>query len=579
MIQRGAPQDPNLDPQINQVIVNIVSANACIGKAQGLLSSALAALKSFKSSCSGLRKRHLLAGSALLVLSACESTPEPGGVFAPVDGFAGLIAGDEPRAVIVGRDVLGNGGTVADAAVAMYFTMAVTMPSRAGIGGGGVCVYFDAPNMSGEVFEFLPRQSASGGMVPGNVRGMAALHARYGTLRWAQMVSPAETYARFGHAVSRAFARDLAVAGQALQRVPDLRRRFEVSDGNLAREGNTIAQTELSAVLAGVRQRGAAYFYGGDFAGRLAEASTRAGLPLSVEDIRNSLPSIRPAATFPVNSDVAYFSTPPAAGGIVTAQIWQMLTAAEDYSEASAEQRPHLFAEASMRAFSQRTAWIEPDGGSSEDLEVLLSEAKAEAAMANFDSARHTPAGQLSPVPGTAPGDPGAAGFVIGDKYGNGVSCSFTMNGLFGSGRVAQGTGVLLPAPRRALFDGGDTLSTVIVANTNTGVLRFLGSSSGGAASSTSLVRLMLDSLTTDKGLSASMSEPRIHHGGEPDVTFYEEGSGAVADLEAKGHTTQSVPQIGQANAIYCPKGIVESPSACEVEADPRGHGLSSLVQ
>ena len=514
-----------------------------------------------------------------MALAACEANPQPEGVFAPVDGFAGLIAGDEPRAVIVGRDVIGNGGTVADAAVAMYFTMAVTMPSRAGIGGGGVCVYFDAPSMSGEVFEFLPRASASGGAVPGNVRGLAAVHARYGTLRWEQMLSPAEGYARFGHAVSRAFARDLAVASNAMRRVPDLRRRFEVSGGELASEGQTIVQPELSAVLAGVRQQGAAYFYGGAFARRLAEASTRVGLPLTVEDIRRALPSIRPAATLPVNSDVAYFSTPPAAGGVVAAQIWQMLTEAEDYGSASPDERAHLFAEASMRAFSQRTAWIAPDGTASEDLETLVGEARAQAAMADFNASRHTPAAQLSPVPGQAPGDPGAAGFVIGDAYGNGISCNFTMNGLFGAGRIAPGTGVLLPAPRRSPADGGDSLSTVIVANTNTGVLRFLGSASGGAVASTSLARLMLDSLSTDQGLAAAMSNPRMHHGGAPDVVFHEEGSPAIEALKAKGHATQVVPQIGQANAIYCPKGIVEAPGICEVITDQRGHGLSSLVQ
>ncbi|WP_282605629.1 gamma-glutamyltransferase [Pelagibius sp. Alg239-R121] len=515
----------------------------------------------------------------MLLLAACETHPQPDGVFAPVDGFAGLISGDEPRAVIVGRDVIGNGGTVADAAVAMYFTMAVTMPSRAGIGGGGVCVYFDAATMSGEVFEFLPRPGTAGGAVPGNVRGMAALHARYGTLRWAQMLSPAEGYARFGHAVSRAFARDLAVASNALQRVPDLRRRFEVSGGALAREGNTVVQAELSAVLAGVRQQGAAYFYGGAFARRLAESSTQAGLPLNVEDIRNSLPNIRSAVTLPIGSDVGYFSTPPAAGGVVSAQIWQMLTESQDYGEASPEQREHLFIEASMRAFSQRTGWIAPDGASTEDPEALVSEARAETAMANFNSSRHTPAEQLTPKPGPAPGDPGAAGFVIGDAYGNGISCNFTMNGLFGSGRIAPGTGVLLPAPRRSPADGGDSLSTVIVANTNTGVLRFLGSASGGAVASTSLARLMLDSLTTDKGLTVAMAAPRIHHGGAPDVTFYEENSRAIEGLKAKGHATQPVPQIGQANAIYCPKGIVEAPGACEVVTDTRGHGLSNLVQ
>jgi gamma-glutamyltranspeptidase/glutathione hydrolase len=63
-----------------------------------------------------------------LLLGACAQR-EPG-VFEPVTGFAGVVTGDEPRAVLIGRDVLGNGGTAVDAAVAMYFAMAVTLPSR-----------------------------------------------------------------------------------------------------------------------------------------------------------------------------------------------------------------------------------------------------------------------------------------------------------------------------------------------------------------------------------------------------------------------------------------------------------------
>jgi gamma-glutamyltranspeptidase/glutathione hydrolase len=559
--------------------VNIVSANACIGKAQGLVAALKASWISFRSVFTGLTRGILLAGSAMLLLSACESDPQPKGVFAPLEGFAGLIAGDEPRAVVVGRDVIGNGGTAADAAVAMYFTMAVTMPSRAGLGGGGVCVYFDASSMSGEAIEFLPRASASGGVVPASVRGMAALHARHGTLRWAQMLSPAESYARFGHAVSRAFARDLSVAAKAMQRVPDLRRRFELPGGEMAGEGTHITQVELSGVLAGIRQQGAAYFYGGAFAQRLADASTQAGLPLTVEEIRNSLPSIGSGATIAIGPDVGYFSAPPAAGGLVAAQIWEMAAEVGDYGGAAPAARTHLFAEASMRAFSQRSGWIAADGTAKEDLELLTGEARAEAAMANFSASRHTPADQLSPKPGTAPGDPGTAGFVVGDSYGNGVSCSFTMNGLFGAGRFASGTGVLLAAPRRSLSDGGDSLGVVVVGNSNTGVLRFMGSTGGGAVSGTSLARLMLDSLRTGDGLTAAMDAPRVHHGGAPDITFYEDGSQDVAALEAKGHATRPAPQIGQANAIYCPKGIIEAPAACEVVTDRRGHGLASVVQ
>ncbi|MFP3344798.1 gamma-glutamyltransferase, partial [Halomonas sp. SIMBA_159] len=60
-----------------------------------------------------------------------------------ISGYAGMATADEPRAATVGREVLANNGTAADAAAAMAFTMTVTLPSRVGLGGGGVCVVSD----------------------------------------------------------------------------------------------------------------------------------------------------------------------------------------------------------------------------------------------------------------------------------------------------------------------------------------------------------------------------------------------------------------------------------------------------
>ncbi|MEE9196347.1 MAG: gamma-glutamyltransferase, partial [Alphaproteobacteria bacterium] len=152
------------------------------------------------------RTALVLGFGGFLVAACADSEP---GKFAPVEGFAGIVAGDEPRAVVIGRDILGNGGTAVDAAVAMYFAMSVTIPSRVSMGGGGVCVVFQSNNELGEAIEFMPRAAPSGGMVPSGMRAMAALHARHGALRWAQLIVPAESLARFGHAVSRSFAKDL----------------------------------------------------------------------------------------------------------------------------------------------------------------------------------------------------------------------------------------------------------------------------------------------------------------------------------------------------------------------------------
>ncbi len=160
--------------------------------------------------CGALLASAVLAAAVAACSGAPKEDPSEVGL---VKGFAGIVAADEPRAATLGRDILGNGGNAADAAVAMYFAMSVTLPSRAGLGGGGVCVIFDNSARKAESLQFLPRASGAKGVVPQTARAMAALHARHGLLPWGQLLSPAESMARFGHPVSRAFVRDLVPQG------------------------------------------------------------------------------------------------------------------------------------------------------------------------------------------------------------------------------------------------------------------------------------------------------------------------------------------------------------------------------
>ncbi len=139
-----------------------------------------------------------------LVIAGCSAdrsaeTPVPAG-----PALGGVVA-DEPRAAQIGRDILAAGGSAADAATAMYFAMAVTLPSRASLGGGGVCLVFDPRTRDAQTLEFLARPPARippeadrPTAVPGNVRGFYSLQARYGRLRWSQVLVAAENLARFG---------------------------------------------------------------------------------------------------------------------------------------------------------------------------------------------------------------------------------------------------------------------------------------------------------------------------------------------------------------------------------------------
>src|SRR6185436_747356 len=123
--------------------------------------------------------RKCAAALLALIVAGCWGGNQPG-VTEAVEGFFGGVAADEPRAAIVGRDVLISGGTAGDAAVAMAFTLAVTLPSSAGLGGGGSCVVFDGPSVSSTLVDFPAVPAGQSPIaVPSLVRGLALLHARY----------------------------------------------------------------------------------------------------------------------------------------------------------------------------------------------------------------------------------------------------------------------------------------------------------------------------------------------------------------------------------------------------------------
>ncbi len=532
-------------------------------------------------SIAGRRRREcqsLILALAGCLLAACGPSP-PVGVLGSVSGFAGAVAADEPRAATVGRDVLGANGSAADAAVAMYFTLAVTLPSSAGLGGGGVCVVHDAENRVTEALDFLPRPAAAGGVaVPANARGMAALHARYGRVRWTQLLVEAENLARFGTPTSRALARELATAGVMIVADPEAAAIFLNRDGTLLDEGDPLRQPQLAGVLAQLRQKGAGEIHTGVVARTLSEAAKSIGAPLELDDLRRTVPQWRETVQLPWGHQVLHFA--PTAGGLVEAQLVAMLSEARDYAGADATERPHLFAEASKRAIVGRTRWLRPDGGSAEAASELLSSERIEAAMHGYDGERATPAASLGASLQARPENPWAASFVAVDRDGFAVACNVTMNGLFGSGRMAPGTGLLLAPVAGEPGGGAAWLGPVIMSNTPNGSLYYVAAASGGPTAATAMANVLLRALDGEESLDAAMRAKRLHHNGAPDVVYYESGedAGVLEALARRGHRVEEAGLLGRVQAIWCPESLQGEPETCEVETDPRIDGLAIIV-
>jgi gamma-glutamyltranspeptidase/glutathione hydrolase len=525
----------------------------------------------------------VIALAGVAALSACDDGPPPGQV-ATEGEFAGLVVADEPHSVVVAEKILKSNGNAVDAAVAAYFTLAVTLPSRAGLGGGGVCVVYDPVSTKAETFEFLLHRPASGGRaaVPGNVRGFAALHSRYGSQRWEQILSPAETLARTGYPMSRALDRDLEAAAGVLNADTGMHAVFLGTGDKPRGEGDLVTQVPLAALIGRIRATGVSGFYGGEIAQRLASESTAVGLPLTVDDLRAAVPKITATVQVPVGKHTAFFASPPAAGGLTTAQIWMMLTAARDISSTPAEERTHLQAEAFMRAFADRSVWMQPDGSANRAAQAQVAAPYVERLMASYDSERHTPADSLQPPPTLTVETPYTSTFAVMDRHGQAVSCGVSENALFGSGRFISDLGLVLPAPDDP--EEGFTsmsLGPVVIANNNSHNAIFAGASSGGTAGPTALASVMARTIALKQPLEEAVGARRIHHNGVPDVVWHEPGlsEAVLASLTRRGYEERQTPVLGWVNAIYCPGGVPRDEDTCVAVSDPRGNGLARRVE
>jgi gamma-glutamyltranspeptidase/glutathione hydrolase len=398
-----------------------------------------------------------------------------------VRGFLGNAVAEEPQAALVARDVLSAGGSAADAAVAAGFTLSVTLPSRAGLGGGGACLAYDPRRNETEAFLFLPgaREAVPRGAdrpaaVPLMARGLFALHARQGRRPFEEIIAPAEQLARFGTTVSRALAADLAAVSGPLLADPWARASFAGPGGTPVSEGTRLTQPDLATTLSQLRTAGVGDFHQGGLARRVEEGSAQAGGFLTVAELRAALPQAVTPMQEPLGNDT---------------------------------------------------------------LSVLPQVADGGATLAAFRAAA---SGQAAPV---LAGTYGASTtLVVQDRDGGAVSCAFTLNNLFGTGRVVPGMGFLLAAAPGLGSVSPPPLGVLLVSNSNTKSMRYAGAGSGQGAA------------------PAAAGGPAALH-------LLRRAS--LADAIASG-----APEPGRGLAVSCSGQV--SVSTCQAVADPRGAGLAT---
>jgi gamma-glutamyltranspeptidase/glutathione hydrolase len=338
-------------------------------------------------------------------------------------------------------------------------------------------------------------------------------------------------------------------------------------------------QPALAASLRRVATLGLDGFYAGETAEALVRTVQGAGGVLDSEDLAAYRPSLRRPVEGRYRGYRVVSFPPPSSGGLVLLQMLGMLERFDLRSTGFGSSRTvHLMAEAQRRAYADRARWM----GDPEFFDVpetgLLDEAYLAGRAASISGDRATPSAQVFAGKPPRPEPEETLHFSVADPAGGAVALTTTLNTSFGTGMMAEGTGILLNnqiddfalAPgvpnhwglvgSEANAVAGDkrplsSMTPTIVEPPGGGPrpVLVLGSP-GGAKIITSVLQVLVNVIDHRMPLQEAVDLPRFHHQWLPDVLWHEPRAFPAdvrSALRARGHHLKPAsPYVGNVNAI-----------------------------
>jgi gamma-glutamyltranspeptidase/glutathione hydrolase len=509
----------------------------------------------------------------------------------PVRARQGMVVAQEPLATDVGVRVLKSGGNAVDAAVAVAFALAVTHPQAGNIGGGGFMLirladgrttFVDfrerAPGKATRTMYVDPAGKVTKGSVegwtsagvPGTVRGLEYAHAKYGTRKWAELVTPAAELARTGFEVSYGLAE--SIRGSA--KLPQSAESKRIFLG--ASAGDTLRQPDLAKVLTRIATLGAKDFYEGETARVLADEMARNGGLITLEDLKNYAVIERKPLTGTYKGYGIITAPPPSSGGVGLLQMLGMLNGSGyEKNGAGSAAAIHQVAETMRRFFADRSKFLGDPEFSKLRVDDLLAPAYIKQRAATIDPNRATPSATL--LPGLPEPERGGqtTHFNIVDAAGNAVAVTYTLNDRYGNGITVPGLGFLLndemddftakpgaanafgliQGEVNAIEPGKRPLSSMTpTIVTKDGQFYMALGAPGGARIITAVLQVLLNVIDFKMNVRDAVDAPRFHHQWQPDVLSLDPGISpdTAIMLRVRGHKLDDSPGYvpAQVNAI-----------------------------
>ncbi len=383
----------------------------------------------------------------------------------PAQGNEGMVVTAQHLATEVGLDVLKGGGNAVDAAVAVAYTLAVTYPTAGNIGGGGfmtirlkdgTSTFLDfrekAPlaatkdmylDKDGNIVKGASLSTYLAVGVPGTVAGMELAREKYGTKSRQDLIAPAIRYASEGFVMQPGDVASFVPGNKKFAEDPAAAKIFLKADGSPLAAGDTLVQADLAKALTAISEKGPDVFYKGEIADQIVKASgDNKGILAKADFEEYKVRELEPVKCNYRGYDIIS-SPPPSSGGLIICEILNVMEGYPiSYLGFGSAETTRLMTEAMRYAYVDRNTELGDPDFVKNPVEKLTSKEYAAEIRAKIDPYKAGVSKALMPK-GMGESTE-TTHYSIVDKDGNAVSVTYTLNGAFGTGKVAQGTGILL---------------------------------------------------------------------------------------------------------------------------------------
>lgn len=524
----------------------------------------------------------------------------------PVVSNAGMVVSQNQIASQVGADILQRGGNAIDAAVAVGFALAVTLPRAGNIGGSGFLVAkmreqepialdfrSSAPELAqisryqddaGEIDSDLMKFGPKAPGVPGTVAGLYQAWQMAGSLPWRDLLLPAIKLARDGIKVTPDLHFALTQADKVLSRYPASVEHFYIN-GELPKVGDNARYQDLAWSLEQIAEDGAQAFYSGEIAQRIDRYMQDNGGLIRHSDLANYKVKVREPLTMDFYGYKVVTMPPSSSGGITLLQILRSLEMLDinQYQQGSA-QAIHLIAEVMKRTAANRRSGIGDPDFVDVPIADMNSDALAQELIKDISPNQVT---EVANIKALYPHEsPDTTHYSVADSMGNVVSLTYTLGYSYGSGVVVPGTGILLdnqiknfyhriPNHANQMQTGKRMISTMtptLVLQSNGAPFVVTGSPGGGRIPNV-VAQLLLNTLVYDQNIAQATHSARIHQQWRTPELGVEQGFSVDTRrrLESFGHKVEQQQTMGSTQSIMLKNGLFYG------SADPRRPGAAAV--